>query len=195
MLLNNTRLKLRRGQRYGLCGHNGAGKSTLMRAISKGKVDGFPTSDVLKCVFVEHALQGEEASMTVIDFLASDPGLVTLQRAKIANTLLNVGFTDDRQIQPVGALSGGWKMKLELARAMLLEADILLLDEPTNHLDVGNIAWLENYLLTHPEITSLIVSHDSSFLDNVCTYIAHYENKKLVYYKGNLAKYVLIFLA
>ena len=83
-------------------------------------------------------------------------------------------------------------MKLELARAMLLEAAILLLDVHTNHLDVGNIAWLEQYLLTHPTITSLIVSHDSSFLDHVCTYIAHYEHKKLVYYKGNLAKYGFI---
>lgn len=131
MLLNNTRLRLRRGQRYGLCGHNGAGKSTLMRAIAKGKVDGFPTSDELKCVFVEHALQGEEAHLPVIDFLAADPGLSGSTRDEIAATLLDVGFTDDRQIQPVGALSGGWKMKLELARAMLLQADILLLDEPT----------------------------------------------------------------
>lgn len=190
MLLNNTRLRLRRGQRYGLCGHNGAGKSTLMRAISKGKVDGFPSSDVLKCVFVEHSLQGADAGMSVVDFLASDPGLANLDKSKISDTLFEVGFTQERQDQPVGALSGGWKMKLELARAMLLQADILLLDEPTNHLDVGNVAWLEQYLVSHPDITSLIVSHDSGFLDNVCTYITHYENKKLVYYKGNLAKYV-----
>ncbi|KAJ3336473.1 hypothetical protein HDU91_001768, partial [Kappamyces sp. JEL0680] len=190
MLLNNTRLRLRRGQRYGLCGRNGAGKSTLMRAISQGKVDGFPTSDVLKCVFVEHTLQGAEANLSVVDFLASDPELAALQKTSISSTLSEVGFDADRQAQPVGALSGGWKMKLELARAMLLKADILLLDEPTNHLDVGNIAWLEQYLVSHTNITSLIVSHDSAFLDNVCTYIAHYENKKLVYYKGNLAKFV-----
>ncbi len=188
MLLNNTRLRLRRGQRYGLCGRNGAGKSTLMRAISLGKVDGFPTADELKCVFVEHKLQGTDAGLSVLEFLASDDGLQHLDRTAISATLEAVGFDTERQVQPVGALSGGWKMKLELARAMLLKADILLLDEPTNHLDVGNIAWLENYLITHTNITSLIVSHDSGFLDNVCTYIAHYENKKLVYYKGNLAK-------
>jgi elongation factor 3 len=190
MLLNNTRLRLRKGQRYGLCGRNGAGKSTLMRAISKGQVEGFPSQDELKCVFVEHKLQGEDAGLSVIDFLKADEGLSNVEKSSIAETLLEVGFTEERQNQPVGALSGGWKMKLELARAMLLKADILLLDEPTNHLDVENIAWLENYLLTHPEITSLIVSHDSSFLDNVCTCITHYENKKLVYYKGNLSKFV-----
>ena len=58
-------------------------------------------------------------------------------------------------------------MKLELARAMLMKADILLLDEPTNHLDVANVKWLEDYLVSHTEITSLIVSHDSGFLDAV----------------------------
>ncbi|GME99085.1 unnamed protein product [Ambrosiozyma monospora] len=81
-------------------------------------------------------------------------------------------------------------MKLELARAMLMKADVLLLDEPTNHLDVGNVKWLQDYLLEHTDITSLIVSHDSGFLDCVCTDIIHYENKKLAYYKGNLSDFV-----
>ena len=61
----------------------------------------------------------------------------------------------------------------------VLKADILLLDEPTNHLDVVNVKWLQDYLLEHSQITSLIVSHDSGFLDTVCTDILHYENKKL----------------
>jgi len=81
-------------------------------------------------------------------------------------------------------------MKLALARAMLMRADVLLLDEPTNHLDVANVAWLQEYLKSHTEITSLIVSHDSGFLDAVCTDIYHYEQKKLVCYKGNLADFV-----
>ncbi len=187
MLLNNTILRLRRGQRYGLCGHNGAGKSTLMRAIAQGKVDGFPSQDVLKCVFVEHSLQGEEAELPILEFLKADARLAS-KKDQIKDALEKVGFTEERQAQPVGALSGGWKMKLELARAMLLDADILLLDEPTNHLDVGNVKWLEEYLVSNPRVTVITVSHDSGFLDNVCTYICHYENKKLVYYKGNLAK-------
>ena len=190
MLLNHTRLRLKRGQRYGLCGHNGAGKSTLMRAISLGKVDGFPAEDQLRTVFVEHSLQGEEASLSVIDFIASDKRLSAVSRKTIVKSLFDVGFDETRQSQPVGALSGGWKMKLELARAMLMKADILLLDEPTNHLDVANIAWLQEYICSQPNVTFMIVSHDSSFLDHVCTYIIHYEKKKLVYYKGNLSKFV-----
>jgi elongation factor 3 len=77
-----------------------------------------------------------------------------------------------------------------LARAMLMRADVFLLDEPTNHLDVANIKWLQDYLKTHTDITSLIVSHDSGFLDEVCTDILHYEQKKLKSYKGNLAEFV-----
>jgi elongation factor 3 len=64
------------------------------------------------------------------------------------------------QAKLITEISGGWKMKLALARAMLLKADILLLDEPTNHLDTTNVAWLENYLVTQPKITCMTVSHD-----------------------------------
>jgi len=81
-------------------------------------------------------------------------------------------------------------MKLELARAMLMEADILLLDEPTNHLDVKNVAWLTNYLTGLKNVTSIIVSHDSAFIDDVCSHIIHYESRKLKTYKGNLGEFV-----
>ena len=74
-------------------------------------------------------------------------------------------------------------MKLALARAMLMKADIMLLDEPTNHLDVTNVAWLVNYLTNLPQVTSMVVSHDSGFLDKVCTHILHYENRKLKAYR------------
>lgn len=190
MLLNKTKLRLLKGHRYGLCGRNGAGKSTLMRAISKGQLEGFPTADELKTCFVEHKLQGSEADMDLVSFIASDPELVNVAREDIQRALLDVGFPDERLAQNVGSLSGGWKMKLELARAMLMNADVLLLDEPTNHLDVANVKWLEEYLVKNTEITSLIVSHDSGFLDAVCTDIIHYENKKLAYYKGNLSAFV-----
>lgn len=66
---------------------------------------------------------------------------------------------------------------------MLMKADIMLLDEPTNHLDVKNVAWLEEYLTHLPDVTSMVVSHDSGFLDHVCTGIIHYENRKLKHYK------------
>ena len=82
---------------------------------------------------VEHALQGEDTSLTIIDFIASDKQLAGVPREKIAQQLREVGFDDERQQETTGGLSGGWKMKLELARAMLYNADLLLLDEPTNH--------------------------------------------------------------
>ncbi|KAK7203260.1 P-loop containing nucleoside triphosphate hydrolase protein [Myxozyma melibiosi] len=192
MLLNKTYLRLYKGHRYGLCGRNGAGKSTLMRAISKGQLEGFPDKSELRTCFVEHKLQAAEGDMDLVSFIAKDPELQHVKREEVAEALESVGFDETRRAQNVGALSGGWKMKLELARAMLMRADILLLDEPTNHLDVANVKWLEDYLTTHTDITSLIVSHDSGFLDNVCTDIIHYEDKKLVYYKGNLADFVRV---
>ncbi|KAJ4323024.1 [NU+] prion formation protein 1 [Fusarium piperis] len=195
LLLSHTNLRLLKGHRYGLCGRNGAGKSTLMRSIANGKLEGFPPQDVLRTCYVEHN-QGEDADISILEFVAKDPEIATQGRERISEVLAEFGFTpgpEGRQSEKVGSLSGGWKMKLALARAMLQRADVLLLDEPTNHLDVANIAWLENYLKTHPDITSLIVSHDSGFLDNVTTDIYHYEpNKKLACYKGNLAAFVEI---
>ncbi|KAK4169743.1 [NU+] prion formation protein 1 [Cladorrhinum sp. PSN259] len=195
LLLSHTNLRLLKGHRYGLCGRNGAGKSTLMRSIAGGKLEGFPSQDVLRTCYVEHN-QGEDADISILDFMVKDPTIAKEGRDRISAVLEDFGFTsgpEGRQSQPVGSLSGGWKMKLALARAMLQKADVLLLDEPTNHLDVANIAWLENYLKTHPDITSLIVSHDSGFLDNVTTDIYHYEpGKKLALYKGNLAAFVKV---
>ncbi|GJC97699.1 ABC transporter [Colletotrichum higginsianum] len=193
LLLSHTNLRLLKGHRYGLCGRNGAGKSTLMRSIANGKLEGFPPQDVLRTIYVEHN-QGEDADISILDFVLKDSEIEARGRDKVIEVLAEFGFTDGpdgRQSHKVGSLSGGWKMKLALARAMLKGADVLLLDEPTNHLDVANIAWLETYLKTHPDITSLIVSHDSGFLDNVTTDIYHYEpNKKLACYKGNLANFV-----
>ncbi|KAK6537806.1 hypothetical protein TWF694_010711 [Orbilia ellipsospora] len=195
LLLSHTNLRLLKGHRYGLCGRNGAGKSTLMRSIAEGKLEGFPSKDEVRTCFVEHKLQGEEAKLSIIEFIEQDPEISTEggkaeRRKRVKEALEAVGFDEYRQAQPVGALSGGWKMKVELARAMLLRADILLLDEPTNHLDVSNVRWLMDYLKEHTEITSMIVSHDSAFLDEVCTDILHYESKKLVHYRGNLAAFV-----
>jgi elongation factor 3 len=195
LLLSHTNLRLLKGHRYGLCGRNGAGKSTLMRSIANGKLEGFPSQDVLRTCYVEHN-QGEDADISILEFVSKDPAIASQGQERIIEVLAEFGFTsgaEGRQAQKVGSLSGGWKMKLALARAMLQRADVLLLDEPTNHLDVTNIAWLENYLKSHTDITSLIVSHDSGFLDNVTTDIYHYEpNKKLACYKGNLDAFVKV---
>ncbi|KAK4569634.1 [NU+] prion formation protein 1 [Recurvomyces mirabilis] len=192
LLLSHTNLKLLKGHRYGLCGRNGAGKSTLMRSIASGKLDGFPPQDEVRTCFVEHN-QGEAADLTILEYCLQDPELQSEGKERIAAVLEEVGFTsgpEGRQQQNVGSLSGGWKMKLALARAMLMRADVFLLDEPTNHLDVGNVKWLQDYLKTHTDITSLLVSHDSGFLDEVCTDVYNYENKKLIHYRGNLSEFV-----
>ena len=190
LLLNHTTLKLYRGHRYGIVAANGSGKSTLLKAMRDGKVEGYPSQDQVRTLMVEHSLQGEDGSTPIIDFIANDKKLVGKSREQVAEKLREVGFDDEKQQNPVSSLSGGWKMKLELARAMLSDAVVYLLDEPTNHLDVQSIAWLENFLVTNNQITVVTVSHDSGFLDNVCTDIIHYEKKKLRYYKGNLSDFV-----
>mmetsp|Transcript_33591 Transcript_33591/g.74378 ORF Transcript_33591/g.74378 Transcript_33591/m.74378 type:complete len:1029 (+) Transcript_33591:223-3309(+) len=190
ILLNMARLRLKKGARYGLCGPNGAGKSTLMRAIANGQVEGFPPPTELKTVYVEHDIDAEEADTPSLDYVAEDPALAGTTREEVAAMLTSVGFSEEYQKKAVGSLSGGWKMKLALARAILLKAQILLLDEPTNHLDVTNVAWLENYLTGLKDVTSIMVSHDSGFLDRVCTHIINYENRKLKTYRGNLSEFV-----
>jgi ABC-type sulfate/molybdate transport systems ATPase subunit len=116
-------------------------------------------------------------------------GALSQQRACIAAHACSCTGATRAPTPPPRVATGGWKMKLALARAMLLEAGLLLLDEPTNHMDASNVKWLQHYLLTCG-ITLITVSHDSGFLDTVCTGIIHYENKKLVKYKGNLSKFV-----
>lgn len=167
ILMNNARMHLKRGKRYGLCGGNGTGKSTLMRSIANGQVENFPPKDQLRTVYVEHDIDGSLSELSVVEFVFSDPVLQDTthpNHGEVERVLESVGFDDERRAQSVASLSGGWKMKLALARAMLMKADILLLDEPTNHLDVTNVAWLEDYLCSLTEVTSIIVSHDSGFL-------------------------------
>ena len=195
ILLTNTVLRLRRGRRYGLCGANGAGKSTLMKAISNGQLDGFPPKEELRTVYVAHDMDASVSETPVVDLIFEDPVVQESQspsREKVIEVLSEVGFSEQLQAAPIASLSGGWKMKLALARAMLIGADILLLDEPTNHLDTTNVAWLIDYLTTKTDISSMIVSHDSGFLDAVCTDIIHYEKRKLVHYVGNLSEFVKV---
>ena len=139
ILLHNTKMKLLRGKRYGLLGPNDCGKTTLMRAIANNQVEGFPDVTQVRTVFVEADIQGEQSHLSCVDYVAVDPKIqaMNIEKSKIREVLGTVGFTDDGKAKPdhaVSTLSGGWRMKLALARAMLQQADILLLDEPTNHL-------------------------------------------------------------
>ncbi|GAA5976987.1 hypothetical protein JCM11641_002216 [Rhodosporidiobolus odoratus] len=189
ILLNTATLRLKRGHRYGLCGRNGTGKSTLMRAITNGQVEGFPSPDEVRTFYVEHDVDGDETENSIISFVLKDSRILKSE-AECRDVLEQVGFTRERQEAAIGSLSGGWKMKLALARAILFEADILLLDEPTNHLDVLNVAWLENYLCSLKTCTSIIVSHDSGFLNKICTDVLHLNKFKVKRYPGNLDAFV-----
>ncbi|CAG0895374.1 unnamed protein product [Darwinula stevensoni] len=108
--------------------------------------------------------------------------------------LAGLGFTKSMQNRPTKNFSGGWRMRVSLARALFIEPTLLLLDEPTNHLDLNAVIWLDNYLQGWRK-TLLIVSHDQSFLDNVCTDIIHLDQQKLFYYKGNYSAFKKMYVA
>uniref|UniRef100_U5EVS9 ATP-binding cassette sub-family F member 1 n=1 Tax=Corethrella appendiculata TaxID=1370023 RepID=U5EVS9_9DIPT len=107
--------------------------------------------------------------------------------------LAGLGFSKEMQNRATKNFSGGWRMRVSLARALFLEPTLLCLDEPTNHLDLNAVIWLDNYLQGWKK-TLLIVSHDQSFLDNVCNEIIHLDNKKLYYYKGNYSMFKKMFV-
>ncbi|GAA5947855.1 hypothetical protein JCM3765_001111 [Sporobolomyces pararoseus] len=108
--------------------------------------------------------------------------------SRAAELLAGLGFSTADQNMPTRAFSGGWRMRLSLARALFCKPDLLLLDEPSNNLDLNALAWLEDYLQTWPS-TLLVVSHDRSFLNAVATDIIHQHGERLDYYKGNFAQF------
>jgi len=193
ILLHNTIMKLKRGAKYGLLGGNESGKSTLMRSIANGSVEGFPDSANVRTVFVEADILGELSHLSCVDYIMQDPRLAGMNKDEVLEVMASVGFRDDGKAKPnhpVSSLSGGWRMKLALARAMLQKADILLLDEPTNHLDVINVAWVKSYINSLKSVTCIMVSHDSGFLNDCCTDILQIDRLKLKQFKGNLNKFI-----
>ncbi len=106
-----------------------------------------------------------------------------------AETLLRgLGFADSDAGRPVSAFSGGWRIRLNLAQALMRPSDLLLLDEPTNHLDLDACLWLENWLRKYPG-TLLFISHDRDFMDRVATHLVHFDQKQLVLYTGNYSAF------
>jgi ATP-binding cassette subfamily F protein 3 len=108
--------------------------------------------------------------------------------SRASRLLHGLGFAADDYSNPVDSFSGGWRMRLNLARALMCRSDILLLDEPTNHLDLPAILWLERWLKRYEGIL-LVVSHDRDFLDEVCTRIAHIENCTMSLFTGNYSQF------
>src|SRR5690554_5826290 len=102
--------------------------------------------------------------------------------------LRGLGFADSDAERPVSAFSGGWRIRLNLAQALMRPSDLLLLDEPTNHLDLDACLWLENWLRRYSG-TLLFISHDRDFMDRVATHLVHFDQKKLVLYTGNYSAF------
>jgi len=108
--------------------------------------------------------------------------------ARVRRILCGLGFTTEMAEGPVSRLSGGWRMRVSLAKALFLEPHLLLLDEPTNHLDLDAVLWLDEYLNEYKK-TVLVVSHDADFLDSACTDIVHVEEMKLHQYRGGYTEF------
>jgi len=207
-LLRDAKMHLKQNRFYGLLGPNQCGKTTLMRAIVGEKLEGFPKQDELKSVFVEHEIEEEEVGVQDDGFpiLSVDkPGWwwvmhtcndiyklevqVTEEQCKELMKETGFGYPGgpDRAANldlPVTSYSGGWKMKMQLCAAKLVNADVLMLDEPTGHLDVDNIKWLEDWLESFPG-SIICTSHFSPFLDKMCTHIIDFQDRKLKTFKGN----------
>ncbi|HZG21577.1 MAG TPA: ATP-binding cassette domain-containing protein [Herbaspirillum sp.] len=109
-------------------------------------------------------------------------------RSRAEQLLLGLGFSLEQMARPVASFSGGWRMRLNLAQALMCPSDLLLLDEPTNHLDLDAIIWLEDWLKRY-EGTLLIISHDRDFLDGVVNVIVHIDDRKLKRYSGNYSAF------
>jgi len=217
-LLQDTKLELSCGNRYGLMGVNGCGKSTLLACLGNREV---PIQDHIDIYYLAReipasektaleavmeadeeriklealaevlALETDDASqeylMQVYERL-DDLGADTAE-SRAAHLLMGLQFTPAMQNKKCKDFSGGWRMRVALARALFLKPHLLLLDEPTNHLDLEACVWLEEELKTYPTIL-LIVSHSQDFLNGVCTSIMHMDLRKLKIYGGNYDQFM-----
>ena len=117
----------------------------------------------------------------------ADAGAYTV-RSRAEQLLTGLGFTQQQMMLPVSSFSGGWRMRLNLAQALICPSDLLLLDEPTNHLDLDAILWLEDWLKRYAG-TLIVISHDRDFLDGVTNVIVHIDERKLKRYSGNYSAF------
>lgn len=216
-ILEDTTIELNFGRRYGLLGHNGCGKSTMLTLLGEREfpipdhVDIFHLrKEIDACdktalqavmdvdaerIFLER--RAEELSAMgdqYADLLSDIYDRLDLMDANKAQTrccelLYGLGFSKTMMHGKCKDFSGGWRMRVALARALFISPKLLLLDEPTNHLDLEACVWLEEELKEYTKCL-VIVSHSQDFLNNVCTNIIHWQNNKLVYYGGNFDTYI-----
>ncbi len=212
-LLQNVNLQAFADQRIGLVGKNGCGKSTLFRLIrgelkpdsgevslQSGKTIAFVEQEITHSdqPALEFVLDGDAELRLLEKTLEKenhDSAWFDAQhryeaidgygaKARAAQLLNGLGFANDTLERPVTSFSGGWRMRLNLARALMHRADLLLLDEPTNHLDLEAILWLEQYLAHYPG-SILLVSHDREFLNACVNRIAHVHDCTIDTYTGD----------
>jgi ATP-binding cassette, subfamily F, member 3 len=217
LLFEEASLTIHPGWRVGLSGRNGTGKSSLFALllqqfpVDAGEI-ALPSAWVISHVAQEtpnnsssaldHVLDGD-AELRQLQALidsTSDGGLLGELHARIeaidgyraesrAGKLLHgLGFANDESMRPVNSFSGGWRMRLNLAQALMCRSDLLLLDEPTNHLDLDAVMWLEEWLRQYPG-TLLLISHDRDFLDTVCSHMLNIEQQRLTLYTGNYSAF------
>jgi ATP-binding cassette subfamily F protein 2 len=217
-ILSDTTLELNYGNKYGLIGVNGSGKSTILECIAARELpipkalDIYHLSEevqpssmsaleiVVEEVEKELRRLESEAERTLADEGPDSLYLMDLYeriddkepqtlKPRAAAILHGLGFSPVRMDCPTADLSGGWRMRVALARALFVKPTLLLLDEPTNHLDIGACVWLENYLVKY-ESTVMLISHSQDFLNRVCTNTIHLRKSKLAYYGGNYDTFV-----
>ncbi|CAL8096307.1 unnamed protein product [Calicophoron daubneyi] len=217
-LLTDTKLELNNGRRYGLIGTNGCGKSTLLAVIANRElpipehIDIFllqremDPSDktALQCVMEvdeeRKRLEKEASLLALRDDQESHERLMEVYgrledldadkaETKAAMLLHGLGFTAEMQQKQVRHFSGGWRMRIALARALFVRPALLLLDEPTNHLDLNACVWLERELVQYPRCL-VVISHSQDFLNGVCNNIILMHRNKLSYFSGNYDQYI-----
>ena len=216
VLLEDASMNVHPGQKVGLVGPNGSGKSSLF-ALVRGElhVDAGEVSLPPRWVLSHVAQETPAIDQPALEFVMDgDVELRELERemagaageelahaharydeiggyqarARAQTLLAGLGFDEPSQARPVAEFSGGWRMRLNLARALMCRADLLLLDEPTNHLDLDAVLWLEDWLRAFPGAVVLI-THDREFLDAVAGEIVHVENRRLNAYTGNYSAF------
>src|SRR5690242_15803963 len=167
--------------------HVGQETPALERSALEFAIDGDTALRKLEARLAAAEAEDDGHLLGELHAAMGDAGAYTV-RSRAEQLLHGLGFSHEQMDEPVAGFSGGWRMRLNLAQALMCPSDLLLLDEPTNHLDLDAVLWLEDWLGRYPG-TLLLITHDRDFLDGVVSRIVHIDNRKLVAYTGNYAQF------